>query len=194
MHAAAGRARAGPAISAATRPGTILDALADTDYQFPASGLDAGRYVTVLQAELRAIASRLVMPEFMLTSDASNANYTSTMVAEGPAMKMFDRMQQDMIEDDLEVMAHVVHAAVAAGPAAGRRAGGGGHPGRGADAGGPRPAARRPGRSDPGAERGHVAGDHGHAARPRPEQERQLTARSEEYASGLSNPEVTSDV
>ena len=27
-----------------------------------------------------------------------------------------------------------------------------------------------------------------------PQQERQLTARSEEYASGLSNPEVTSDV
>ena len=35
------------------------------------------------------IASRLVMPEFMLTSDASNANYASTMVAEGPAMRMF---------------------------------------------------------------------------------------------------------
>ena len=42
-------------------PGTILDVLGDTDYQFPASGLDAGRYVAVLQAELRAIASRLVM-------------------------------------------------------------------------------------------------------------------------------------
>ena len=39
----------------------------------------------MLQAELRAIAARLVMPEFMLTSDASNANYASTMVAEGPA-------------------------------------------------------------------------------------------------------------
>jgi hypothetical protein len=96
-------------------PGTILDVLSDTDYQFPASGLDAGRYVTVLQAELRAIASRLVMPEFMLTSDASNANYSSTMVAEGPAMRMFDRMQQDMIEDDLAVMAHVVQAAADAG-------------------------------------------------------------------------------
>jgi hypothetical protein len=63
---------------------------------------------------LRAIASRLVMPEFMLTSDASNANYASTMVAEGPAMRMFDRMQQDMIEEDLGVMAHVVQAAIAA--------------------------------------------------------------------------------
>ena len=85
-------------------PGTILDAMAGTDYEFPAAALDAARYVVVLQAELRAIAARLVMPEFMLTSDASNANYASTMVAEGPAVKFFDRLQQDTIEDDLELM------------------------------------------------------------------------------------------
>lgn len=96
-------------------PGTILDAFAGTSYEFPASAVDAGRYVAVLQAELRAIASRLVMPEFMLTSDASNANYASTMVAEGPAVKMFERLQHDMIEDDLEVMHRVLHTASATG-------------------------------------------------------------------------------
>ncbi|MBN2577888.1 MAG: phage portal protein [Pirellulales bacterium] len=96
-------------------PGTILDALADTEYEFPASGIDASRYVTVLQAELRAIASRLVMPEFMLTSDASNANYASTMVAEGPAVKMFERLQHDMIEDDLAVMRRVLAHASSSG-------------------------------------------------------------------------------
>jgi len=96
-------------------PGTILDAMAGTEYEFPAAGIDASRYVTVLQAELRAIASRLVMPEFMLTSDASNANYSSTMVAEGPAVKMFERLQHDMLTDDLEVMWRVVGHAVAAG-------------------------------------------------------------------------------
>ncbi len=78
-------------------PGTILDAFAGTEYQFPAASIDAARYVVVLQAELRAIASRLVMPEFMLTSDASNANYASTMVAEGPAVRMFERLQHEMI-------------------------------------------------------------------------------------------------
>lgn len=96
-------------------PGTILDAFAGTDYQFPAAGIDASQYVAVLQAELRAIASRLVMPEFMLTSDASNANYASTMVAEGPAVKMFQRLQHDMIVEDLEVMWRVVTTAVEAG-------------------------------------------------------------------------------
>jgi len=96
-------------------PGTILDALAGVDYEFPAAGIDAGRYVVVLQAELRAIASRLVMPEFMLTSDASNANYASTMVAEGPAIKIFERLQHDMLQDDLELMRRVVACAVRAG-------------------------------------------------------------------------------
>jgi len=92
-------------------PGTILDVFAGTDYDFPAAGIDAAAYVAVLQAELRAIASRLVMPEFMLTSDASNANYASTMVAEGPAVKMFQRLQHDMREDDLEVLWRVVRTA-----------------------------------------------------------------------------------
>jgi capsid protein len=96
-------------------PGTILDAVAGTDYEFPAAGIDAGRYVAVLQAELRAVASRLVMPEFMLSSDASNANYSSTMVAEGPAVKMFDRLQHEMLEDDVSLLRRVVGHAVASG-------------------------------------------------------------------------------
>ena len=96
-------------------PGTILDAPAGLEYDFPAKGLDASSFVAVLQAELRAIAARLVMPEFMFTSDASNANYSSTMVAEGPAMKMFERLQAGMIEQDRAVMWRVVDNAVAAG-------------------------------------------------------------------------------
>ncbi len=96
-------------------PGTILDAVAGTEYEFPAAGVDAARYVAVLQAELRAIASRLVMPEFMLSSDASNANYASTMVAEGPAVKMFERLQHDMLTDDIELLWRVIHHAIDSG-------------------------------------------------------------------------------
>jgi hypothetical protein len=96
-------------------PGTILDAPAGLEYDFPASGLDAASFVGILQAELRAIAARLVMPEFMFTSDASNANYASTMVAEGPAMKMFERLQASTIEQDRAVMWRVVENAVRAG-------------------------------------------------------------------------------
>jgi capsid protein len=96
-------------------PGTILDAPAGMEYDFPAQGLDASSFVKVLQAELRAIAARLVMPEFMFTSDASNASYSSTLVAEGPAVKMFERLQAGMIEQDRAVMWRVIENAVAAG-------------------------------------------------------------------------------
>ncbi|MBL9123582.1 MAG: phage portal protein, partial [Planctomycetaceae bacterium] len=96
-------------------PGTIIDAQAGIEYDFPAAAIDAGKYVLVLQAELRAIASRLVMPEFMLSSDASNANYSSTLVAEGPAVKMFERLQAEQIADDLELIWRAVERAIAAG-------------------------------------------------------------------------------
>lgn len=96
-------------------PGTILDAPAGLEYDFPATGVDAANYVAILQAELRAIAARLVMPEFMFTSDASNANFASTMVAEGPAVKMFERLQAAMIEQDRVVMRRVVENAVGSG-------------------------------------------------------------------------------
>jgi capsid protein len=96
-------------------PGTILDAPAGMEYDFPARNLDASSFVAVLQAELRAIAARLVMPEFMFTSDASNSNYASTLVAEGPAVKMFERLQAGMIEHDRAVMWRVIENAVKAG-------------------------------------------------------------------------------
>lgn len=96
-------------------PGTILDVPKTIDYEFPAAGLDASRYVVVLQAILRSVASRLVFPEFMLTSDASNANYSSTLVAEGPAVKMFQRWQADLELDDLELLWRVLAAATRAG-------------------------------------------------------------------------------
>jgi predicted double-glycine peptidase len=74
-------------------PGTVMDVPEGVDYEFPAGNVNAGNFVTILQAELRAIASRLNMPEFMLSADASNANYSSTMIAESPAVKNFQRLQ-----------------------------------------------------------------------------------------------------
>lgn len=85
-------------------PGSVIDASPNTEYVFPAAGIDPAKYVVALQAELRAIASKLVMPEFMLTSDASNANFSSTMVAEGPAVKNFERLQWDEVAADVELI------------------------------------------------------------------------------------------
>ena len=129
-------------------PGTILDAPAGLEYDFPAAGIDASNFVAVLQAELRAVAARLVMPEFMFTSDASNSNYASTLVAEGPAVKMFQRLQADLETDDRDVMWRAVENAAVAGrlPADIRRLVD--HSDHAAVAGGPQPFAALPSRKD----------------------------------------------
>jgi len=95
--------------------GTILDADQGIEYEFPSSKVRPDAFIGVRDAILRSVASRLVMPEFMLTSDASNANYSSTMVAEGPAVKQFNRLQWDMIEDDREVIELALDLAVEQG-------------------------------------------------------------------------------
>lgn len=96
-------------------PGSILDTPKGTDYTMPGQGIDPSKTVAALQAELRAVAARLVMPEFMLTSDASNANFASTMVAEGPAVKKFERDQQTQIMYDLELIQQAMEYAVDSG-------------------------------------------------------------------------------
>jgi hypothetical protein len=96
-------------------PGTILDAYGNVEYDFPAAALDASSYVAVLQAELRAIAARLVMPEFMLSADASNGNYASSLVAESPALRTFERLQARQMADDEELLRRVLENAAAAG-------------------------------------------------------------------------------
>lgn len=92
-------------------PGSILDVAAGQEYDIPPQ-LDPSKTISALQAELRAVASRLVVPEFMLTSDASNSNFASTMVAEGPAVKNFESEQRTQIEYDLELLEDALqHAA-----------------------------------------------------------------------------------
>lgn len=94
-------------------PGAIIDTTMDV--VFPQIGIDPGKYVPSIQAELRATASHLVLPEYMLTSDASNANMASTMVAESPAVKNFERLQQDEIEFDVEILEEARQYAVELG-------------------------------------------------------------------------------
>lgn len=94
------------------RPGTILTASGNVDYEFPGFSINAESFVGVMQGILRAVAARLCMPEFMFTSDASNANYSSTMVAEGPAVKMFQRVQRNVSDRDLQTIRRAVQAQI----------------------------------------------------------------------------------
>ena len=76
------------------QPGTILTTNHGTDIQFLQPNTNFGDAVPLGRMLLLSVAAGAGLPEFMLTSDASNANFASTMVAEGPAVKLFQGEQQ----------------------------------------------------------------------------------------------------
>jgi capsid protein len=85
---------AGGARREAVRPGTILTTSHGTEVQFLQPNTNFGDAVPLGRVLLLCTAAGAGLPEFMLTSDASNANFASTMVAEGPAVKLFQCEQQ----------------------------------------------------------------------------------------------------
>lgn len=75
------------------RPGTIVTTSAGTELQFLQPNTNFGDAVPLGRLVLLSIAAGAGLPEYMLTADSSNANYSSTMIAEGPAVKLFESEQ-----------------------------------------------------------------------------------------------------
>jgi hypothetical protein len=76
------------------QPGTILTTNQSTQIEFLHPKTNFSDAVPLGRMLLLSVAAGAGLPEFMLTSDASNSNYASTMVAEGPAVKLFSSEQQ----------------------------------------------------------------------------------------------------
>lgn len=76
-------------------PGTVLRAPQNQEYELgPMSGQAGLAFLAIEQAVLRYAGTRWCMPEYMVSGDASNANYSSTMVAESPFVKNAEAEQQ----------------------------------------------------------------------------------------------------
>jgi len=73
--------------------GAIVDLTPGTKLHFPVAGNSLAAFDVALQALLRCVASSVNFPEYMLTADASNANYSSTLVAASAAVKEFEAWQ-----------------------------------------------------------------------------------------------------
>lgn len=81
------------------RPGTIVTTSPGTELEFLQPKTNFGDAVGLGRQLLLAISAGIGVPEYMLTADASNANFASTMVAEGPAVKLFQSLQQWLADD-----------------------------------------------------------------------------------------------
>ncbi|HEY4258731.1 MAG TPA: phage portal protein, partial [Schlesneria sp.] len=68
-------------------------------------------FLLIAQYVARAIAQRWAMPEFMFTSDASNANYASTLVAESPFVKAREADQRFYCQAFAELLWKVLRLA-----------------------------------------------------------------------------------
>lgn len=75
------------------RAGTILTTSQGTDLQFLQPNTNFGDSMPLGRLLLLCLSAGAGLPEFMLTADASNGNFASTMVAEGPAVKLFQAEQ-----------------------------------------------------------------------------------------------------
>jgi hypothetical protein len=76
-------------------PGTILRPSPGLEYKPGPMGSERNpNFILVGQYILRSIGVRWNMPEYLISGDASNANYASTLVAESPFVKAREADQQ----------------------------------------------------------------------------------------------------
>lgn len=86
------------------RPGRELTVPDTVDITAPFAGVNMSQYVEPVKASLRSVAAGVNLPEWMLTGDMSNGNYSSLMVSDGPVEKAFKQMQAQQIAADKEIV------------------------------------------------------------------------------------------
>lgn len=75
-------------------PGTVVDVSSGLKYTAGPVGSGAGAgFLQLAQAAMRLVGIRWAMPEYLISGDASNGNYSSTLVAEAPFTKSTEAMQ-----------------------------------------------------------------------------------------------------
>jgi hypothetical protein len=77
----------------AFKPGTTIVTGKGTELEFKSANLQAQDAQHDGRSILLNMAASKGMPEFMFTADASNSNFASTLVSEGPAFRKFEAWQ-----------------------------------------------------------------------------------------------------
>lgn len=97
-------------------PGSVFTVKNGTKYHAgPLGQSSAATYVDVVQALLRRAGVRWSMPEYMISGDASNGNFASTLVAESPFTKGSEHRQDRYAKDFTSHFWKVAGIAVKAG-------------------------------------------------------------------------------
>jgi hypothetical protein len=98
------------------RPGRIVRTNDKSDFAYGPLGTPQGNnFITVVQAAFRHLGQRWTMAEYMISGDASNANYSSTLVAASPFVKSVEPMQDYHVRKDKRLLWAVLRIAVHGG-------------------------------------------------------------------------------
>lgn len=89
------------------RPGAIIDTNAKTSYEFLAPNIAASEVKDDIRSVRLCFSAMTGLPEFMITGDASNGNYASTMIAEGPGEREIEDWQDFFAEEIFEIWKYV---------------------------------------------------------------------------------------
>ncbi len=98
-------------------PGTVVSIPAGEKYlNGPLANRGIGDTLVVIeQAVLRVVGSNWCMPEYLISADASNSNYASTMVAESPWVKYCESEQEFTRQEYMDLLWKVHGIACEAG-------------------------------------------------------------------------------
>ncbi len=96
-------------------PGKIVDHKGGDLKPGPMGSSNAPQFVNLVQAGLRKAGNSHNFPEFMYSGDASNANYSSTLVSEAPFVKHCESLQMEEDTEQAEILWRVVRNASEAG-------------------------------------------------------------------------------
>lgn len=97
-----------PAAAVVTKPEGVV-------YEFPETGAGASNHIEVELQLLRAVASGLRLPEFMLTANVGEGNFASTLVSEGPFHKGMRFEQGLMVREDMRILWQALRYAASRG-------------------------------------------------------------------------------
>jgi hypothetical protein len=78
-------------------PGTVIDVKDQEYHAGPLGELKSAVFIEVCSYLMRCVGTRFLMPEYIISGDASNANFASTLVSEAPFVKARESDQQKTI-------------------------------------------------------------------------------------------------
>jgi hypothetical protein len=86
-------------------PGTIFMDKGNVNWHFPSLNIGSGDVWEDWRVLVLRIASAVSLPEYLVVMDASNSNYSSTLVAESPAHHLFKSLQSRVARRLMKMLA-----------------------------------------------------------------------------------------